>query len=427
MRIIYFLLGLSFLIFFHELGHFIFAKLFKVYVYEFSLFMGPKLLQKKIGETKYSIRLLPIGGYVSMAGENDTQSDRNEKEELETIDAVASLREDTDALPVVDIKDKKKEEEQLPDVPFERTLPGIANWKKLIIMFAGPMFNIILCFILLIAYFLSVPTSKVNVTDSSALYTTGLRSDDEIKEMYVYFYEGDSYTQTKTANKLAAGAYLTDIEYYKSLESVYNGAFEYLYEKVTNVYPDFVNAPTSVKEEIKFITVDSKEYIYKTTYNITYLEDKSAIDSTSYPTLETLGMTASGDKLSFNKSISSSAKLEVKMAGAIYNALGSLFSKNGLDNVAGPVGMYSIATSFMDEGFMYYLYFIAMISVNLGIMNLLPFPALDGGKIVITIIEMIRRKRVNPKVEGILNAVGFALLMGFMAFITFKDIFFPSI
>ena len=73
------------------------------------------------------------------------------------------------------------------------------------------------------------------------------------------------------------------------------------------------------------------------------------------------------------------------MASAIYKALGNLFSREGFSSVAGPVGMYSIATTYMDIGFMYYLFFIAMISVNLGIMNLLPFPALDGGKIIITL------------------------------------------
>ena len=115
------------------------------------------------------------------------------------------------------------------------------------------------------------------------------------------------------------------------------------------------------------------------------------------------------------------------MAGAIYEALGNLFTKDGMGSVAGPVGMYSIAKDYMAEGFMYYLYFIAMISVNLGIMNLLPFPALDGGKIVLTVIEMISRKKVNSKVEAILNLIGFALLMLFMLFVTFKDIFFPSV
>ena len=164
MRIVYFILGLSFLIFFHELGHFLFAKLFKVYVYEFSIFMGPKLFQKKIGETKYSIRLLPIGGYVSMAGENDSQSERNAKEIEEEDATVNEVINQDDVLiekpvveeeikPTVEVleseekpKKKKKLEEPLPDVPFERTLLGIANWKKLLIMFAGPLFNFVLCF-----------------------------------------------------------------------------------------------------------------------------------------------------------------------------------------------------------------------------------------------------------------------------------------
>ena len=109
MTLIWFILGLSVLIFIHELGHFTFAKLFGVYVYEFSLFMGPKLLQRKGKETKYTLRLLPIGGYCSMAGEQDQQSQRNDEE--------------------VD-KDKI-------NVPFERTINGVSWWKKFVILAAG--------------------------------------------------------------------------------------------------------------------------------------------------------------------------------------------------------------------------------------------------------------------------------------------------
>lgn len=442
MRIVYFILGLSFLIFFHELGHFLFAKLFKVYVYEFSIFMGPKLFQKKIGETKYSIRLLPIGGYVSMAGENDSQSERNAKEIEEEDTSVNEVINQDDVLiekpvvqeeikPTVEVleseekpKKKKKLEEPLPDVPFERTLLGIANWKKLLIMFAGPLFNFILCFVLMFAYFAATPTSQVNVETNSAAYEEGLRSGDTIKDIYVLFYEGE-YVYDE--DHFIGGAYREGIDSYSNLNTVNNAAYGYLYKELQTKYESVDNFPSSVLLEVRLKLDDGDKIIIHKDYNIVLTENKKALDTESYFTLENLGVLKGNEHRGLFKSIGKAASTEVTMAGAIYEALGNLFTKDGMGSVAGPVGMYSIAKDYMAEGFMYYLYFIAMISVNLGIMNLLPFPALDGGKIVLTVIEMISRKKVNSKVEAILNLIGFALLMLFMLFVTFKDIFFPSV
>ncbi|MGI6377981.1 RIP metalloprotease [bacterium] len=413
MKILYFILGLSFLIFFHEFGHFLFAKLFKVYVYEFSIFMGPKIAQKKIGETKYSLRLLPIGGYVSMAGENDTQASRNEKEELEEdISEVTELNEE-------EVRPRKKEEE-LPEVPFERTLLGIKNWKKLLIMFAGPLFNIILCFVLMLVFYVSTPIAKVNVVENSVAYNSGLRSDDEIRDIYVLFYDGECIKEN-----FLTGAYREDVDNYRHLSSVNQAAYNYLYDWMKTKDPNLDTYPNPVNLEIRLVTEDNDRVSIVQPYTIKLNEDKKAIDSSSYIDLESLGLSCHGATMDAGKAFVKAGKTEVAMASAIYKALGNLFSREGFSSVAGPVGMYSIATTYMDIGFMYYLFFIAMISVNLGIMNLLPFPALDGGKIIITLVEMVIRRRVNPKFEGVLNAIGFLLLMGFMLVVTFKDIFFP--
>lgn len=430
MKIVYFILGLSFLIFFHELGHFLFAKLFKVYVYEFSLFMGPKLLQKKIGETKYSLRLLPIGGYVSMAGENDSQSTRNKNEEEEEkallLNNEEEIKETEDVLTNnVSVEEKKvvKERDDLPEVPYERTLPGIANWKKLLIMFAGPLFNFILCFILMVAYFAVTPTTKVNVSENSIAYQAGLRSDDTINDIYVLFYDGD-YDE----DSFVGGAYRKNVDAYKNLNMVNNAAYGYLYKALVEKYTDVSNFPETINCEVRLALSGQEEmmHIYST-YNVTLSADNKSFDHDSLPTLVDLGINEGNETLGLVRSIGKSASTEVKMAGAIYEALGNLFTKEGINSMAGPVGMYSIATSYMEEGFVYYLYFIAMISVNLGIINLLPFPALDGGKMVLTIAEMITRKKVPAKAEAILNFVGFAILMALMLAITFKDIFFPSV
>lgn len=411
MTILYFIIGLSVLIFIHELGHFVAAKIFGVYVYEFSLFMGPKIFQFKIGETKYTLRCLPIGGYCSMAGEEDSQSKRNE-EELE------DELKDTESNPV-EIVD---EEEQLPQVPHERTLLGISNWKKIIIMAAGAVCNIILAFVLMIAYYSSSSISKVNVQENSIAYEAGLRNGDEIKQMYVYFYEGDTYDNNDT-NELHLTVYKENIEVYYNIESVYEGGYEYLLERINEKYPSSTGYPSVLTQEFKFVTTDGETFTTTRTYTVNLEELKNK----TYEPISSLGISSSNEKMSFGKSISYAFKTEVKMATAIYESLGKLFTKEGINNVAGPVGMYSIATTFMAEGFMYFMYFLAMISVNLGVMNLLPFPALDGGKIVLTVCEMITKKKVPAKAEGILNLIGFAILILLMVVVTFKDIFFPVV
>jgi len=257
LKILFFVIGLSILILFHEFGHFITAKIFKVYVYEFSLFMGPKLFQFKKGETKYTLRLLPIGGYCSLAGEEDAQSERNEKEE---------------------------KDEDRPEVPLERTMLGIKNWKKVIIMGAGAFINIILSWIFLF--------------------------------FFAMFYW----------------------------------------------------------------------------------------------------------KYGFGDCIRYAFQCQWYFATAIFEALGQLVVGKGWDQMAGVVGMFTVSETFMNNGFWEFVYFLAFISVNLGIMNLLPFPALDGGRILLTIIESITKKKTPKKVEEILNLVGFCLLMALMLFVTVQDI-----
>ncbi len=420
LTILYFIIGLSVLIFIHELGHFIAAKIFGVYVYEFSLFMGPKLFQFKIGETKYTLRCLPIGGYCSMAGEQDSQAERNEneiKQENEIIDI-------EDNQEIVE-KKKKKVEEPLPDVPFERTLLGIKNWKKLIIMAAGAFLNIVLCYVLMVAYFCTIPTSKINVKENSFFYNNELRSGEEIRKMYVEFYEGDTYDKDDK-EELHLTVYLEDISTYRNIDIVYDGGYDYLYDRIKEKYPEFSGFPTELTQRFRFEMADGKTYSATRDYHVVINEDKTAVDPTSYPKLSELGISSANAKLPFFQALGRAGATEGEMATLIYKSLGSLFTKEGISNVAGPVGMYSIAKTYMEEGFMYFVYFLAMISVNLGIMNLLPFPALDGGKIVITVCEMITRKKMPAKIEGVLNLIGFALLIGLMLVVTFKDVFFPS-
>ena len=156
-NILVFLLGLSLLITIHELGHFIVAKIFGVYCHEFSIGMGPAIFSKKKGETKYSVRWLPIGGYVSMAGEEVN----SEKEEVPIDEQVTE-----------EPKNDGNDKEEMPDIPYERTINGIKAWKRFLVIGAGVFMNFILAYILFFLYILSVgvadTTPRLNVNYTSA-------------------------------------------------------------------------------------------------------------------------------------------------------------------------------------------------------------------------------------------------------------------
>lgn len=424
MKILYFIIGLSFLIFFHEFGHFLAAKLFGVYVYEFSLFMGPKLFQFKIGETKYTLRLLPIGGYCSMAGENDTQSEQNKKEEQ---------------------KEADKKQEELPEVPFERTMQGIVWWKKILIMLAGPVFNIVLSLVLTYMYAQFTPSSHEMTINTTAFGETNINETVDIN--YIDVIYSDAY------GNFIAGAMNNDVYHYYNVAKVYEGSYNYLADYVKNnkvyqVTTEFVgyevgeyltfetydslteeikanvtekDAPTTVYQLIRLNrTSEGYEYVLERPITYTLNEDNTI---TEYDSLENLGIVSNNKLLHFGEALGYTFKIEGKMTIEIYKALGKLFTKDGLEQVSGVIGMYEISTSFIDDGFMYFMYFLAMISINLGIMNLLPFPALDGGQIVLNLVAVATKKKVSPKLESILNIVGFVILMGLILVITISDVF----
>ncbi len=381
MTLIYFVLGLSLLIFIHELGHFLLAKIFHVYVYEFSLFMGPKIFQIKGKETKYSLRCIPIGGYCSMAGESDSQSKRNE-EELE----------------------EENKEERIK-VPFNRTLNGVSWIKKFLILLAGPFFNFILCFVLLFVYFIGTglpdTSPRLTIVENSIAYNAGLRSEDIVKSIKGVADDGSSY----------------------SIEIV--DEFNDISEVIDKIAPS--NTDLNVKGKTQclnfVVTRNGKEVkvsnVCRTIDSISISEDGLSV-SEVFPKY---GISQSRIDMPVGDALKNSALNEVNMAGLIYKALGELFKPGGLNNVSGVVGMYEASSSFASEGFFVYMFYLAMISVNLGIVNLLPLPALDGGRLLFMIIEKIRGKKLSTKVESTVNTIGILLLLALMVLVTIKDIF----
>ena len=323
----------------HEFGHFFFAKLFKVKVNEFALGMGPAIFKKKIGETQYALRLLPIGGFVSMEGE-DSESD------------------DEGAF------NKKK--------PYQR----------FIIVAAGAILNLILG-VIVVSVCLSmqdlVGTREVHSFHENAISCEyGLKAGDEIIKInntHIYSSRGISFNMVRdTDNKLD----ITVIREGKQVELKDVEFRQFEYEGRQYLEQDFyiVGVEHSVFNVVKTAILDSA--------SIVQMVRLSLVDLCT--------------------------------------------GKYGMKDVSGPIGTISAIADSTAQGptakdkLFTALTLLSYITINVGVFNLLPVPALDGGRLFFIFIEIIRRKPINPKKEGIIHTVGLVLLLLFMAIVSISDI-----
>ena len=348
MSVIFAILMFSVLIFVHELGHFVTAKLSGVQVNEFAMFMGPALWKKQVGETLYSIRCIPIGGYCAMEGED----------------------EDTDN---------------------PRSFQKAAWWKRLIILLAGSAMNFLTGLLIYACLFLPaeqiVIPKIVEFTDCCIFNTEdGLHLGDEILEI-----DGE---KIYTNNDISLLIQVNPTGTHDML--VRRG------DKVLEFY-DYKMSHTHLDE-------NGKEYRH---YGFGYGQ---AVEPTFSQKLCYVGKVAMGN---------------VRM---VRLSLGMLLSgQAGLNDMSGPVGIISEMSDIAAESETTWMAFLNLLSVgaflaiNLAVMNLLPIPALDGGRAVCllltTAVEAVIRRKIDPKYEGYLHAAGMILLLGLMAFIMFKDIF----
>ena len=347
MGILLAILLFSFLIFIHELGHFIAAKLSGVQVNEFSMFMGPALIKWKRGETQYSIRCIPIGGYCAMEGENE-------------------------------------------DSDNPRAFSKASFLKKFIIFIAGSMMNIIVGILLM--FIIALPK-------------------DTIVTPVIHSF--DSLCTVQGEGKLQVGDEILEIDG----ETIYiandismiiglNGGTTHDFVVLRNGEEVQLNDLYMEKHEIE---LNGEKYMG---YGITFTQTDMTFPMKLQYTIDNSIDTVRNIRLS----------LQMLITG-----------KAGLSDVAGPVGIAHTmsevtesAESFGDS-VMYILSFGAFLAINLGVMNLLPIPALDGGHVVGLVLtagyEKITKKKINPKFESYLHGIGMILLLALMAIIMFKDIF----
>lgn len=330
------------LVFIHELGHYIFARVFKVKIYEFSIGMGPTVISKTSKKTgiKYSISLFPIGGYVSMAGEDEESDEPN---------AIGKK-------PV---------------------------WQRMIITIAGALMNLLLGVIIMFFVILNSRIGTTVVADFLPMDKTGYTISSE-----GYLLPGDEIIRVNGTRVHTAA----ELDY------------EILHSGGGIVDMTIIRDGETLKTEVAIPSIIDSGYKYGTRDFRVYEDTNRSFGSLL--------------KHSLYRSVST-----VKM---IWESLIDLVrGRYGIDAVSGPVGIAGAITGAASSGAgaLNFAYIAAVISMNLGIFNLLPFPALDGGRMVFLLIEGIRGKPAPQKVEAYINGIGLLILFGFMILITFKDIF----
>ena len=348
MTVLFAILLFSFLIFIHEFGHFFTAKLSGVQVNEFAMFMGPAIWKKQVGETLYSIRCIPIGGYCAMEGED-------------------------------------------ADTDNPRSFQKAAWWKRLIILVAGSAMNFLSGLLILLVLYLPakefvMPVIEQIEPECALAGEYGIQLGDRIlsvdgEKIYVY----SDFSMLLDMNR----------------GDVHNLVLDRNGEKI--VLNDFL------MEKREFANEDGTSDLR---YGFSFGTEKADL----------------GDKLQF---VWNNAMNTVRMVRLSLKML--VQGQVGLSDMSGPVGIVSQMNEIAEESETTSLAFLNLLSVgsflaiNLAVMNLLPVPALDGGRVVAllitTVVETVTRKKIDPKYEGYIHSVGMLLLLGLMAIVMFKDIF----
>jgi regulator of sigma E protease len=366
LKIVAALLLLGVVIMIHEFGHFLAARAMGVRVNEFAIGMGPKLLKFRKGETLYTVRAIPIGGFCAMEGED---------EEAPTPSAIGG-NSDRDSEPADET----------------RSFAHKKVWQRIVIVVAGALMNLLLGFLLLLVYngFLQEPyddkgtvlfptTTIARLDESTPAYQTGLRAGDTILSINGRRVRMDSDMAMEMQN---------------DADGVLQMVVQRGEEKVTL---------DGVTFELRKDKETGRNYLV---YDFVVLGEVRTVGNT----------------------ITQSAKQEVSVATIVWRSLIDMVrGRYGLNDLSGPVGTVDIIADAVGEvntlaGWQTLVMLLVMITVNLGVFNLLPLPALDGGRLIFLLWELVTRRRVPQKFEGIVHFVGLLLLILLMLVVSYSDV-----
>jgi len=519
LNILVFVLVLGVIILVHEFGHYYFAKKAGILCHEFAIGMGPVAYQKRKGETVYSIRMIPIGGFVSMAGESINDA-LIKKEDVIGVNLNASgkiheiiLTEQKESkikgiVKAFDLYGKNKkqlfidlevegevqsylvdreaiyflsETKQMWITPEEKSFESKTLKQRFMVIFAGPLMNFILAFALffLVGWFVAKPNLDQTVIGAvgigSPAQTIGLENGDEITAINGSLIQQWSDIGTIMSSITSMNVQVT---YERNGESYQNELIpvviiqsagfsnykpkdddnpELLYSHLPIIARAFGRASANggLKTGDRILSLSlgqSQQDIHtwddilvffntnelKGELTVSYLREGTVMDTTydliSADALQKLGAQAITNQMgisptsSFNLAYSLSYPWNSfkNSMGQVLATLGLLFNRNenlGIGDLSGPVGIFDLVSTTRAQGFLAIIGFTAFLSINIGLLNLLPIPALDGGRLVFLGIEAVTRKPLNRKIENIINNVMLFVLLGLFVYVTYNDIF----
>ncbi|MCF6410603.1 RIP metalloprotease RseP [Pseudalkalibacillus salsuginis] len=401
------------LVFFHELGHLLLAKRAGILCREFAIGFGPKIFSSKKGETLYTIRLLPLGGFVRMAGEDPegieikpgkqvglifdqegkvkqiiaNQLSRYPDAKVVTVEK-ADIEHDlvlrghvndelTESYPVHPEAEFIQDGLPVQIAPYNRQFGSKSLIDRFLAIFAGPLMNFLLAFVLLAVYAMTqgIPVDEAQLgklDKDGAAYEAGLHEGDRVLSV-----DGEAVNT---------------------------------WEELVKVIQQNPN------EEMQF-TIQRDGQTEKVTVTPDERETQDGESSEGY-----IGVYMPTET-SFLGSLQYGVQKTGELTVLIIQALGQLVTGQiSFDNLSGPVGIYNYTDQAAEGGVFVLLQWAAFLSVNLGIFNLLPLPALDGGRLTFLAIEAVRGKPLDPQKEGLVHFIGFALLMLLMIVVTWNDI-----
>jgi len=440
MTIILFLVVLAILIFVHELGHFLVAKKSGIRVDEFAIGFPPKIISWVWGETKYILNLIPFGGYVKIFGENP-------------------------------------DDESMTGADSARSFVNAKKWKQACVLLSGVIFNIIFAWILISISFMFgslIPVGegaakyKNYVTDPRVIITQVMPNSVAQK---IGLLAGDGLVKIISSGKQYGTDNPKDLSIAQVQEAISNSGdtpLEIVYKRNSEVFTVFAKPGSDSIISTSSVMVEATAYEVQlgdtlnmiaikygyTNYKlagITYVPSenfdlirpgdiinirnisKSTIVETTVGTtsskkvigiyMENVGVVKlnpfmalwEGGKLTLN----TFKQVAVGLGGFLFKAVKG---QGDFSQVSGPVGIVGLVGDAAHFGFAYFLGFVAFISLNLAVINLIPFPALDGGRVLFVIIEAIIRRPIKPQIANTLNTIGFFLLITLMLVITYRDI-----